>query len=183
MTIRKSATNNGFIIFKDQLSILKTIPNEQLGQAIKLLLDNFDELPVLENTAYELIATNIRRYREQSEVSRDFGMKGGNPTLKGMDNPTHNTTHKLQEKKIQENNIRKENNIKEKKFYVEAGKFFIDDDEKYCEGYTDLAKQLPQSRRDSLCEWFFKNFEYKEIDLSFIRRVLQKAIEGGENAD
>lgn len=78
------------------------------------------------------------------------------------------------------NNIN--NNIKEKKFYVLQGKFYIDDDEKYCEGYTDLVKQLPQEKRDSLCEWFFKNFEYKEIDLSFIRRVLQKAINDGERS-
>lgn len=108
MTTRKSATDSGFIIFKDQLSILKTIPNEQLGEAIKLLLENFDDMPVLDNTAYELMAINIRRYREQSKVSSDFGKKGGSPTLKGRyngrDKGTDNPTHKQQEITRQENN-------------------------------------------------------------------------------
>ena len=101
MTIRKSATDNGFIIFKDQLSLLKLIPDEQLGKSIKLLLENFDELPEKDDLAYEMIATNVRRYREQSIKARQSGLKGGNPTLKGRDNHTV----KLQEKKKQDNTI------------------------------------------------------------------------------
>lgn len=124
MTTRKSATDNGFIIFKDQLSILETIPNEKLGEAVKLLLINFDKLPVLENTAYEIIATNIRRYRNQSIISSSYGKMGGNPTLKGRDNPTlkggDNPTHKQQEKKRKE----KENNIKEKTLNFEFEEFW-----------------------------------------------------------
>lgn len=106
MTIRKSATDNGFIIFKDQLSLLKLIPDEQLGKSIKLLLENFDELPEKDDLAYEMIATNVRRYREQSEKARQSGLKGGNPTLKGRDNHTV----KLQEKTIQEKNKQNKNN-------------------------------------------------------------------------
>ncbi len=124
MTTRKSATDNGFIIFKDQLSILETISNEKLGEAVKLLLANFDELPVLENTAYEIIASNIRRYRKQSRISSSYGKMGGNPTLKGGDNPTlkgwDNPTHKQQEKKRKE----KENNIKEKTLDFEFEEFW-----------------------------------------------------------
>ena len=106
MTIRKSATENGFIIFKDQLSLLKLIPDEQLGKSIKLLLENFDELPEKDDIAYEMIATNVRRYREQAIKSRECGLLGGNPTLMGGDNDTL----KLQEKKKQ-NKTRKEKNI------------------------------------------------------------------------
>ena len=107
MTIRKSATDNGFIIFKDQLSLLKLIPDEQLGKSIKLLLENFDELPEKDDLAYEMIATNVRRYREQSIKARQSGLKGGNPTLKGGDNGTV----KLQDKKRQDKNKQEKNNI------------------------------------------------------------------------
>ncbi|MBO7736062.1 MAG: hypothetical protein J6S67_26060, partial [Methanobrevibacter sp.] len=83
MTVRKSATDSGFIIFKDQLSLLKLIPNAQLGKSIKLLLENFDDLPEKDDIVYEMIATNIRRYREQSKVSAEMGKKRwlpkGNP--------------------------------------------------------------------------------------------------------
>ena len=97
MTIRKSATENGFIIFKDQISLLKLIPDEQLGKSIKMLLENFDELPEKNDLVYEMFATNVRRYREQAIKSRESGLKGGNPTLKGRDNDTL----KLQEKNKQ----------------------------------------------------------------------------------
>ena len=78
MSTRKTATNNGFLLFKDQLPILENIPDENLGEAIKLLLKNFDSLESVSSEpftvmAYELIATNIRRYREQSKKAREDG--------------------------------------------------------------------------------------------------------------
>lgn len=113
MTTRKTATDNGFIIFKDQLSLLDLIPNEQLGEAIKLLLNNFDDLPPKENIAYELIASNIRRYREQAIKSSTCGKLGGNPNLKhthkGQDKGWDKGTDKQQYKTKQDNNIN--NNI------------------------------------------------------------------------
>ncbi len=94
MTTRKSATDKGFIIFTDQLPLLSCIDDASLGKAIKLLLQNFDTLEELKNNdtvklAYELIATNIRRYREQSIKAREDGLKGGNPTVKGGVKGTH----------------------------------------------------------------------------------------------
>ena len=129
MSTRKTATNNGFLLFKDQLPILENIPDENLGEAIKLLLKNFDSLESVSSEpftvmAYELIATNIRRYREQSKKAREDGLRGGNPTLKGTDkgtdkgtlNPTLKQQDKtIQEKKIQENTIQENNNIDNKK--------------------------------------------------------------------
>lgn len=106
MTIRKSATENGFIIFKDQLSLLKLISDEQLGKSIKVLLENFDELPEKNDLVYEMFATNVRRYREQAIKSRESGLKGGNPTLKGRDKDTH----KLQEKNKQNKTKQEKNN-------------------------------------------------------------------------
>lgn len=126
MTMRKTATDNGFIIFKDQLSLLKLIPDDQLGKAIKLLLENFDDLPELNDIAYEMFATNVRRYREQSLKAREDGLKGGNPTLKG--------TLKLQEKKRKEKKKQEYNTIpslqevidycNERKNNVDANKWF-----------------------------------------------------------
>lgn len=110
MTIRKSATDNGFIIFKDQLSLLKLIPDEQLGKSIKLLLENFDELPEKEDIVYEMIASNIRRYREQSKISSEMGKKRweprGNPKGSLM---VPNAT--IQEKTKQNKTKQEKNNI------------------------------------------------------------------------
>lgn len=112
MTTRKSATKNGFLIFTDQLTLFENIPDESIGKAIKLLLKNFDNMqPIQEepftNMAYELIATNIRRYREEQEIASMFGKRGGNPnlnpTLKGTLNDTDNSTHKQQDKTRQDN--------------------------------------------------------------------------------
>ena len=110
MSTRKTVTNNGFLLFKDQLPILENIPNENLGEAIKLLLENFDNMQKIEvnpltNMVYELIATNIRRYREQSNKAREDGLRGGNPTLKGTVKGTVKGTHKQQDKTIQDNTI------------------------------------------------------------------------------
>ena len=114
MSTRKTATNNGFLLFKDQLPILENIPNENLGEAIKLLLQNFDNMQKIDtnpltNMAYELIATNIRRYREQSNKAREDGLRGGNPTLKGTVKGTVKSTviptHKQQDNTIQDNKI------------------------------------------------------------------------------
>lgn len=112
MATRKSATKNGFLIFTDQLTLFENIPDESVGKAIKLLLKNFDNMqPIQEepftNMAYELIATNIRRYREEQEIASMFGKRGGNPnlnpTLKGTLNDTDNSTHKQQDKTRQDN--------------------------------------------------------------------------------
>lgn len=112
MATRKSATKNGFLIFTDQLTLFENIPDESIGKAIKLLLKNFDNMqPIQEepftNMAYELIATNIRRYREEQELASMFGKRGGNPnlnpTLKGILNDTDNSTHKQQDKTRQDN--------------------------------------------------------------------------------
>ena len=66
MSTRKTATNNGFLLFKDQLPILENIPDENLGEAIKLLLKNFDSLENVSSDpftvmAYELIAKPISK--------------------------------------------------------------------------------------------------------------------------
>lgn len=114
MATRKSATKNGFLIFTDQLTLFENIPDESIGKAIKLLLKNFDSMqPIQEepftNMAYELIATNIRRYREEQEIASMFGKRGGNPnlnpTLKGTLNDTDNSTHKQQDKTRQDNKL------------------------------------------------------------------------------
>ena len=108
MTTRKSITNNGIVIFKDQLSTISLLPNEIIGAGLKLLLSNFDAMEHQENIFYELIASNVRRYREQADISSKFGKLGGNPTLKGRDKGGDKGTLKQQEKKIQEKNNNKE---------------------------------------------------------------------------
>ena len=110
MTVRKSATDIGFIIFKDQLSLLKLFSYKYLGKSVKLVLENFDELPEINDIAYEMFASNVRRYREQAEKARESGLRGGNPTLKGTLKGTDNPTLKLQEKKRKENTIKESRN-------------------------------------------------------------------------
>ena len=78
MTVRKTATENGIIIFKDQLNLFKLMPDEVLGQGIKLLLENFEDLPEIDNIAYEVIASNVRRYREQAVVSSKMASRRWN---------------------------------------------------------------------------------------------------------
>ena len=60
---------------------------------------------------------------------------------------------------------------------VEEGNFYIDESETYCKGYADLVKDIPQDRRDRLCEWFIEKFNGQKIKLSFIRSVLMRAKE------
>ena len=60
---------------------------------------------------------------------------------------------------------------------VEEGNFYIDDSETYSKGYADLVKDIPQDRRDRLCEWFVEKFNGQKIRLSFIRSVLTRAKE------
>lgn len=115
MSTRKAATSNGFLIFTDQLYILENIPDENVGKAIKLLLQNFDTMQPISvepftNMAYELIATNIRRYRTESEHASQYGKKGGgnptlNPTFIGTYKGTYIPTYKQQDKTIQDNTI------------------------------------------------------------------------------
>ena len=169
MTVRKSATDNGFIIFKDQLSLLKLIPDEQLGKSIKLLLENFDDLPELDDISYEMFATNVRRYREQAVKSRENGLRGGNPTLKGTDNPTL----KLQEKKRKENKKQdiKENLRKEKRVLVEEGQFYIDDT---MPEYKDVLKGMNQQDVERCWKWIFDNFYGKQVDVSWVKDRIQQ---------
>lgn len=103
MATRKAATKNGFLIFIDQLPLFENIPDENLGRAIKLLIKNFENMePINEdaftNMAFELIATNIRRYRTESIQATEYGKQGGNPSL----NPTLKGTHKQQDKTRQD---------------------------------------------------------------------------------
>lgn len=57
---------------------------------------------------------------------------------------------------------------------IEEGKFYIDDDENYSKGFSDLVKDIPQQDRDSLCEWFISKFNGQQVKLSFVRSVLMK---------
>lgn len=109
MATRKAATKNGFLIFIDQLPLFENIPDENLGKAIKLLIKNFNNMEVINedaftNMAYELIATNIRRYRKESIQATEYGKQGGNPSL----NPTLKGTHKQQDK-TRQNKTKQEN--------------------------------------------------------------------------
>ncbi|MBQ0113377.1 MAG: hypothetical protein KBT03_09630 [Bacteroidales bacterium] len=132
MTTRKSITNNGIIIFKDQLSTISLLPDDVVGSGLKLLLNNFDSMEQTNNIFYELIATNIRRYREQAGISSQYGKLGGNPTLKGTDKGGDKGTHKQQyNTRKEKNNIfikptleEVENYIKEKKLSVDAKRFY-----------------------------------------------------------
>lgn len=154
MSTRKTATENGFIIFKDQLSLLKLVPNEQLGKAIKDLLENFDSLPNKEDIIYEMFAVNIRRYREQSTKARQDGLRGGNPTLKGRDNPP--ITAPLNYKTKQENNIQKEKQVKEKvdeekDMMLIDDNFFIDEDRN--PEFKKAIEHAGKEQVDSLWSW------------------------------
>lgn len=57
---------------------------------------------------------------------------------------------------------------------IEQGKFYIDEDERYSAGFSDLVKDIPQQERDSLCEWFISKFNGQQVKLSFVRSVLMK---------
>lgn len=116
MSTRKAATKNGFLIFTDQLALFKNIPDESVGAAIKLLLENFEKMQTINvepftNMAYEMIATNVRRYREEQEIATKNGKRGGNPTLNPTLNPPPNPTHKQQDKTRQDNTRKDINKI------------------------------------------------------------------------
>ena len=190
MSTRKTATNNGFLLFKDQLPILENIPDENLGEAIKLLLKNFDSLENISSEpftvmAYELIATNIRRYREQSKKAREDGLRGGNPTLKGTDKGTLNPTLKqqdktIQEKKKQENTIQNnnmdnniDNNTSSKKTKSTSEKLEeklpeIIKNLNLDEEYVDLTKSWIKYKRD-LKEGYKSEFSL----IAFVKRLAE----------
>ena len=183
MSTRKTATNNGFLLFKDQLPILENIPDENLGEAIKLLLKNFDSLESVSSEpftvmAYELIATNIRRYREQSKKAREDGLRGGNPTLKGTDKGTLNPTLKqqdntrqdktIQEKKIQENNNIDNKNTKTTSKDLEDKLPEIIKNLNLDEEYVELTKSWIKYKRD-LKEGYKSEFSL----IAFVKRLAE----------
>ena len=172
MTIRKTATDNGFIVFKDQLSLLKLIPDEQLGQAIKLLLEHFDDLPEMNNIAYEMIATNVRRYREQSLKAKENGLKGGNPTLKGVDKGADNPTLKLQDKTRQEKNIKEKETIVSdvKKVKIEQGKFFMDDT---IPEYKEALQGMSDKEIEKLWSWIMNKYGGQELPMDRITKMIK----------
>lgn len=168
MSVRKSATNNGFLIFTDQLDILENIPDENVGKAIKLLLKNFESMEhisedALTNTAYELIATNIRRYRTESEQASQYGKKGGgnptlNPTFMGTDKGTYKPTYKQQDKTIQDNTIQEINNThtqeiaeNEKLYGTYANVLLTNNNYKKLEGIC-MSKELLETVINELSE-------------------------------
>lgn len=65
----------------------------------------------------------------------------------------------------------------EKKILIEPYKFFMDEDEKYSPGYSDLVKQLPEEERWKIGEWITQKFNGQEIGVSIIRNILIKAIQ------
>ena len=204
MSTRKTATNNGFLLFKDQLPILENIPDENLGEAIKLLLKNFDSLENVSSDpftvmAYELIATNIRRYRERSKKAREDGLRGGNPTLKGTDKGTLNPTLKqqdktIQEKKKQENTIQNnniDNNTSSKKTKNTSEKLEeklpeIIKNLNLDEEYVELTKSWIKYKRDlkegyksefSLIAFVKRLAEFSNNQPEVARRVIEQSFE------
>lgn len=199
MSTRKTATNNGFLLFKDQLPILENIPDENLGEAIKLLLKNFDSLENISSEpftvmAYELIATNIRRYREQSKKAREDGLRGGNPTLKGTDKGTLNPTLKQQDKTIQENTIQNkniDNNTSSKKTKSTSEKLEeklpeIIKNLNLDEEYVELTKSWIKYKRDlkegyksefSLIAFVKRLAEFSNNQPEVARRVIEQSFE------
>lgn len=124
MSTRKAATSNGFLIFTDQLALFKNIPDEAVGAAIKLLLENFGTMETINaepftNMAYEIIATTIRRYRKEQEIATKNGKKGGNPTLnptlKGTLNPTLKQQDKTRQDITRQEITKDDNNV----FFIE----------------------------------------------------------------
>ena len=182
MSTRKTATNNGFLLFKDQLPNLENIPDENLGEAIKLLLKNFDSLENVSSEpftvmAYELIATNIRRYREQSKKAREDGLRGGNPTLKGADKGTLNPTLKQQDKKRQKK-TRKDKTIEEDK--VESFIPSIVSELNLKEEFNEIVKDWLKYKRDIKegykSEMTLKAFVKKLAELSDNKPVLARKL-------
>lgn len=194
MSTRKTATNNGFLLFKDQLPILENIPDENLGEAIKLLLKNFDSLENVFSEpftvmAYELIATNIRRYREQSKKAREDGLRGGNPTLKGSDKGTLNPTLKQQDKTIQDNTIKENNNKTRTKNTSDKVESFIPlivSELNLKEGFNEIIKDWLKYKRDIKegykSEMTLKAFVKKLAELSdnkpeLARKLIEQSFE------
>lgn len=75
----------------------------------------------------------------------------------------------------------KQEQEEEKKVWIEVGHFYIEDDEKYSPGFSDLVVGMPQEKRDSLWEWFMSKFKHQDINLSLVRSVLLKSKENGWN--
>jgi len=78
---------------------------------------------------------------------------------------------------------KKENILKEKSVLIEEGKFHIDDT---MAEYKDLLTNM--GNPDELCvrvwKWVMKNFEGREVKISFIRSMIEKfKNEGGKNGN
>ena len=186
MTTRKNVTNNGFMLFKDQLHLLECIDDASVGKAIKLLLKNIDTLEELEenNTTklvYEMVATNIRRYREQSEIQREYGKRGGNPklkknidnpTLKGEDNPTLKGTHKQQDK------TRQDKTRKEKKKNIIIRDIYTDNTIQELKKYYEEKTNNKLYGKKSL-ELLNNLLEDLDDDVELVKQVIDKSAHKG----
>ena len=186
MTTRKNVTNNGFMLFKDQLHLLECIDDASVGKAIKLLLKNIDTLEELEenNTTklvYEMVATNIRRYREQSEIQREYGKRGGNPklkknidnpTLKGEDNPTLKGTHKQQDK------TRQDKTRKEKKRNIIIRDIYTDNTIQELKKYYEEKTNNKLYGKKSL-ELLNNLLEDLDDDVELVKQVIDKSAHKG----
>ena len=186
MTTRKNVTNNGFMLFKDQLHLLECIDDASVGKAIKLLLKNIDTLEELEenNTTklvYEMVATNIRRYREQSEIQREYGKRGGNPklkknidnpTLKGEDNPTLKGTLKQQDK------TRQDKTRKEKKKNIIIRDIYTDNTIQELKKYYEEKTNNKLYGKKSL-ELLNNLLEDLDDDVELVKQVIDKSAHKG----
>ena len=186
MTTRKNVTNNGFMLFKDQLHLLECIDDASVGKAIKLLLKNIDTLEELEenNTTklvYEMVATNIRRYREQSEIQREYGKRGGNPklkknidnpTLKGEDNPTLKGTLKQQDK------TRQDKTRKEKKRNIIIRDIYTDNTIQELKKYYEEKTNNKLYGKKSL-ELLNNLLEDLDDDVELVKQVIDKSAHKG----
>ena len=186
MTTRKNVTNNGFMLFKDQLHLLECIDDASVGKAIKLLLKNIDTLEELEenNTTklvYEMVATNIRRHREQSEIQREYGKRGGNPklkknidnpTLKGEDNPTLKGTLKQQDK------TRQDKTRKEKKRNIIIRDIYTDNTIQELKKYYEEKTNNKLYGKKSL-ELLNNLLEDLDDDVELVKQVIDKSAHKG----
>ena len=178
MTTRKNVTNNGFMLFKDQLHLLECIDDASVGKAIKLLLKNIDTLEELEenNTTklvYEMVATNIRRYREQSEKQREYGKRGGNPKLKkNIDNPTLKGTHKQQDK------TRQEKTRQEKKRNIIIRDIYTDNTIQELKKYYEEKTNNKLYGKKSL-ELLNNLLEDLDDDVELVKQVIDKSAHKG----
>ena len=66
---------------------------------------------------------------------------------------------------------------------IEEGVFYVDDDEKYSPGWSDLAKQLTEKDRLNVWKYIMNKFEYQSLKVKSIRKIIENYInnyKGGE---